>query len=322
MKKMNPIISVVLPVYNVKNYIEKCVESVCNQTYRELEIILVDDGSTDGSGVLCDQLQKTDSRIKVIHKKNGGLSDARNAGTLQASGEYITYIDSDDYVKPTYVEYLYELIKKYNCKMSLCTHIVSDESGKYYDSGDGTDELLSAESCLERMLYHDVIDTSAWAKLYHMDLAKKILYPKGKLFEDIGTTYRFFIESGEIACGYKSQYYYMVRSNSIVTGSFNMQKLDLLEMTDMMAEEVGALYPNLAAALMRRRVYARFSTLNQMRNVSDHVEIRNELIRFIKEHRKEVMNNPKTPKRDKIAIILLNMGYPVYKFCWGIKAKI
>ena len=318
---MNPIISIVLPVYNVKEYLEKCVDAVCNQTYTNLEIILVDDGSTDGSGQLCDELQKKDARIKVIHKVNGGLSDARNAGTLQATGEYISYIDSDDYVKTTYVEYLYTLIKKYDCKMSLCTHIVSHENGRNDEIGDGTDEVLTAEKCLERMLYHDVIDTSAWAKLYHIDLAKKFLYPKGKLFEDIGNTYKFFIESGKIACGYEPQYYYMIRSNSIVTSSFNMKKLDLLEMTDQMAEAVEKKYPNLKNAVMRRRVYARFSTLNQMKNTNDHVDVRNELIKFIKEHQVGLMKNDRVPKRDKVAILLLALGYPVYKFCWNLKTK-
>lgn len=318
---MNPIISVVLPVYNVKAYLAKCVDAVCNQTYKELEIILVDDGSTDGCAGLCDELAKKDARIKVIHKENGGLSDARNAGTLQATGEYISYIDSDDYVKPTYIEYLYSLIQKYDCKMSLCTHIVAHENGKNEIIGDGTDEILSAEKCLERMLYHDVIDTSAWAKLYHIDLAKQFLYPKGKLFEDIGNTYRFFIASEKIACGYEPQYYYMIRSNSIVTGSFNMRKLDLLEMTDQMAEVVEKKYPALKAAVLRRRVYARFSTLNQMKNTKEHVDVRNSLIAFIKKHQAEVMKNPKTPKRDKAAILLLGMGYPIYKFCWDLKTK-
>lgn len=318
---MNPIISIVLPVYNVKPYLEKCVNSVCKQTYKELEIILVDDGSTDGCSELCDELGKRDTRIVVIHKENGGLSDARNAGTLRATGEYISYVDSDDYIKETYIEYLYKLIQKYDCKMSLCTHIVLQENGKNEEIGDGTDEVLSSECCLERMLYHDVIDTSAWAKLYHIDLAKKFLYPKGKLFEDIGNTYRFFLESGKIACGYKPQYYYMIRSNSIVTGSFNMKKLDLLEMTDKMAEAVGQKYPNLKDAIIRRQVYARFSTLNQMKNTTEHVEIRNEIIAFIKEHRMEIMHNPKAPKRDKIAMFLLGIGYPVYRFCWNLKVK-
>lgn len=318
---MNPTISVVLPVYNVKAYLEKCVDSICHQTYKELEIILVDDGSTDGCYELCEYLKEKDDRIIVIHKENGGLSDARNAGTLQATGKYISYVDSDDYVKETYIEYLYGLIQKYNCKVSLATHIVIDENGKQVEIGDGTDECLSAEACLERMLYHDVIDTSAWSKLYDIELARKFLYPKGKLFEDIGNTYRFFLESERVACGYEPQYYYMLRSNSIVTSSFNMRKLDMLEMTDQMADDVEKQFPNLMDALLRRRVYARFSTLNQMKNTSEHADVRNSLIAYIKAHRSEVMHNPKAPKRDKIAIILLSISYQLYKWCWGLKTR-
>lgn len=318
---MNPLISVVMPVYNVKPYLEKCVDSVCRQTYKELEIILVDDGSTDGSAELCDKLKSMDDRIVVIHKENGGLSDARNAGTLQANGKYISYVDSDDYIKETYIEYLYSLIQKYNCKVSLATHIVVHENGKEVEIGDGSDELLSAKDCLERMLYHDVIDTSAWSKLYDIELAREFLYPKGKLFEDIGNTYRFFIASEQVACGYEPQYYYMLRSNSIVTSSFNMKKLDMLEMTDQMAEVVGHKYPELKDALLRRRVYARFSTLNQMKNTNDHVEVRNDLIAYIKRYKNEVIKNPKTPKRDKIAIILLSINYSLYKWCWDLKTR-
>lgn len=313
-----PLISVVLPVYNVEKYLKKCVDSVCAQTYTNLEIILVDDGSKDGSGVLCDKLAEEDKRIRVVHKENGGLSDARNAGTEVATGEYITFIDSDDVVKDTYVEYLYGLIVKYNCKMSSAALIVSHENGKDIEIGNGGDEKLSAERCLERMLYHDVIDTTGCCKLYSIDMAKKILFPKGKLFEDIGTTYRFFIESGEIACGYESQYYYMIRSNSIVTSSFNMKKLDMLTMTDKMAKDVYEKYPSLKDALIRRRVYARFSTLNQMQNDKEHVDTRKEIINFIKKYRKDIMKNPKAPKRDKIAMMLLCLGYPVYKFCWKV----
>ena len=166
---MKPKISVVLPIYNVKKYLETCVKAMTGQTYQNLEIILVDDGSPDGCPALCDELAKTDKRIRVLHKENGGLSDARNAGTQIATGEYITFVDSDDVVTETYVEYLYSLVEKYGCDMSLCTHTVVFEDGKKIPYGDGTDEMLDAKECLRRMLYHDVIDTSAWAKLYRTE---------------------------------------------------------------------------------------------------------------------------------------------------------
>ncbi len=318
---MKPKISVVLPIYNVEKYLETCVKAMTGQTYQNLEIILVDDGSPDGCPALCDELAKTDERIRVLHKENGGLSDARNAGTQIATGEYITFVDSDDVVTDTYVEYLYSLIEKYGCDMSLCTHTVVFEDGKKIPYGDGTDEMLDAKECLRRMLYHDVIDTSAWAKLYRTDMAREILYPKGKLFEDIGTTYRFFLASGKIACGYQSQYFYMQRQNSIVSGKFNPHKLDLLEMTDKMAEDVEKVYPDLAQAVLRRRVYARFSTLNQMLDVDGYKKERDEIISFIKAHKREIMADEHAPGRDKMAMRMLSMGYPVYRMAWKALKK-
>ncbi len=318
---MKPKISVVLPIYNVEKYLETCVKAMTGQTYQNLEIILVDDGSPDGCPALCDELAKTDERIRVLHKENGGLSDARNAGTQIATGEYITFVDSDDVVTDTYVEYLYSLIEKYGCDMSLCTHTVVFEDGKKIPYGDGTDEMLDAKECLRRMLYHDVIDTSAWAKLYRTDMAREILYPKGKLFEDIGTTYRFFLASGKIACGYQSQYFYMQRQNSIVSGKFNPHKLDLLEMTDKMAEDVEKVYPDLAQAVLRRRVYARFSTLNQMLDVDGYRKERDEIIAFIKAHKREIMADEHAPGRDKMAMRMLSMGYPVYRMAWKALKK-
>lgn len=315
---MKPKISVILPVYNVEKYLEKCIETVTRQTYSNLEIILVDDGAKDSCPQICDRAAQTDERIVVLHKENGGLSDARNAGTQIATGDYITYIDSDDYVTETYVEYLYGLIEKYHTRMALCTHTIVFEGGKEVPLGNGGQEVLDAKSCLERMLYHDVIDTSAWGKLYEAGLAKNILYPKGMLFEDIGTTYRFFLASGQIACGYEPQYFYNIRKNSIVTGTFNEKKFHLITMTDRMAADVEAVYPDLKDALVRRQVYARFSTLNQMQDIKTHREQKKELIAYIKKHAKEVTANPKTPKRDRLAILLLQIGYPLYRLCWKL----
>lgn len=319
---MNEKISVVVPIYNVDKYLRRCISSILSQTYTNLEIILVDDGSTDNSPTICDEFETKDKRVIVFHKQYGGVSDARNAGTRIATGSYITYVDSDDMVEPDYIEYLYSLIQKYDCKMSLCTHTVVFENGKKIVYGNGTNEMLTAERCLDRMLYHDVIDTSIWGKLYESGLAKKIILPRGKLFEDIGTTYLFFIQSGKIACGYQSKYLYLRRKNSIVTGNFNPAKLDLLEMTDKMAKDVYQNYPNLKNGLLRRKVYARFSMLNQMLDVEGYNNERKEILKYIRKYRMNVLKDKKAPKRDKFAILLLSLGYPIYKTCWKIYSSI
>lgn len=316
---MKPLISVILPIYNIKDYLAKCMDSIFAQTYQNLEIIMVDDGSTDGCDKLCDDYIARDERIRVFHKKNGGLSDARNYGIERANGEYITCIDPDDYVDKDYVEYLYKLIEKYNTKMSVCQHRVLFDSGRIDEKGRSGDVILSNKRCIERMLYHDVIDTSAWAKLYHRDLFKDVQYPFGKLFEDISTTYKLMLQCEKIAVGYESKYNYFIRGNSIVNGKFNPKKMDLLEMTDQMGRDVIAVYPELSGAVLRRRVYARFSTINQMLDVQGYQKERQDMIRFIKENAKEVCALAATPKRDRYAIKLIKISYPLYRMIWKWK---
>lgn len=316
------LISVILPIYNVSDYLDRCMKSVINQTYKNIEIIMVDDGSTDDSALKCDEYKEKDDRIVVFHKENGGLSDARNYGIKRASGDYITCVDSDDFVDLDYIEYLYSLITKYNVKMSICQHRVLYSNGKVKEFGKSGEEVLLSKKCLERMLYHDVIDTSAWAKLYDRSLFSDVEYPKGKLFEDIGTTYKLMLQCNNVAVGYESKYNYIIRRDSIVNCSFNPKKFDLLEMTDKMADDVLKIYPDLEKAVLRRRVYARFSTLNQMPNVPDFEKERKAIICFITKYAHNVAYDPKTPMRDRMAILLLRLNYNIYQTVWNFrKAK-
>lgn len=313
-----PKISIIIPVYNVENYLKQCVDSVVKQTYKNLEIILVNDGSTDNSGKICDEYTLKDSRIKVIHKENGGISSARNVAIDIAEGKYITFVDSDDDVEPDYIAYLYNILKVFNCKMSVCSHniIKNEKTKKSFNLK--KDYKISSQECIKRLLYNEGIDTSAWAKLYDKTLFDNIRYPVGKLFEDIAITYKLFIKSGEIACGHLAKYNYKVRENSIVTSKFNKSKLDLLENTDNMANDIVKHFPGLQNAALRRRVYARFSTLNQMSNVDKENSYKiKEMISFIKKHKWNILTDNNVSMRDKCAIILLNINYNLYKFVWN-----
>ena len=162
-----------------------------------------------------------------------------------------------------------------------------------------------------------MIDTSAWAKLYHRSLFDTVSYPKGKIFEDIGTTYALMMQCDTgIAVGYESKYHYMYHMNSIVNSSFSPRKLDLLEMTDKMAHDVVRAYPSLKQAVLRRRVYARFSTLNQMLGTDDYEQDRERIIRFILHHKNRILSDPLAPRRDKVAIRLLDTNYNLYRMIW------
>ncbi len=223
-----PLISVIVPIYKVERYLAKCVESILGQTYRNLEIILVDDGSPDRCGAICDAYAGRDLRVKVIHKENGGLSDARNVALDVARGEYITFVDSDDYVAETYVETLYRLVEKYGCEVS----VVSSQS--FVEGGVPEVPQIHEEECcfsalqaIECMFYQEKFDTAAWAKLYRRSLFESgIRYPKGLLFEDLPTAYLLFAQGRKVAFSNKRLYYYMWRKDSIEGSGFTPAKMD------------------------------------------------------------------------------------------------
>lgn len=317
----HPLISVIVPVYNVEKYIRKCLRSIMVQTYENLEIILIDDGSSDRSGKIIDDYATTDSRIKICHQENAGLSAARNKGIELSAGSYITFIDSDDYIASDYVEYLYGLLEQddFNSPLAICSLMnVYSSTGKQVDCGDSSEQILSGEKCIEMMCYHDLVDTCAYAKLGKRELYDKVKFPVGQLFEDIATTYLLFAQCETVACGFKPKYFYVIRENSIVTSNFNNSKLDLLKMTDQMADYVNHKYPELKKATLRRQAYARFSTLNQMLDTTEAHQEKKEIVEFLKKNEKKVLADPKTPRRDRIAYRLLDSGELVYKGFWKL----
>ncbi len=207
---LQPLISVIVPCYNVEEYLPKCIESILNQTYRNLEILLVDDGSPDNCGRICDEYAAKDSRIRIIHKKNGGLSDARNAALDVMTGEYVTFIDSDDYVSDDYVEYLYKIIKESGVKLSVSSYqtFVDDSSAEICTNNPLFVKIVHTNDALTGMFYQQIFDTSAWAKMYHRSLfSDGIRYPKGWLYEDLPTTYRLMMKCDYIAFGNYRSYF-------------------------------------------------------------------------------------------------------------------
>ncbi len=315
-------VSVIVPVYNVADCLERCLDSVLGQTLRNIEVLLVDDGSTDESGAMCDRCAERDSRVRVFHKENGGLSDARNYGIERAKGDYLLFVDSDDYITPDAAEYLLSLITKHGVKLSASANTIIQPSGRVepYGEFDG-DEKLTSKDAMTRILYDEGLTVSAWAKLYHKSLFETVRYPVGKAFEDAGTTYSLIMQCDCIALGGKSTYYYVRRADSIVTSGFKESKLDMLEMTDNMCDAVDARWPELAKATLRRRVYARFSTINQMLDTDRLPERRREMVDYVKRNSSAVMSDPRAPKRDKLALRLLGLGFGCYRLFWKLYTK-
>ena len=320
---MEELITIVVPIYKVEKYIDKCINSIQNQTYKNLEIILVDDGSPDNCGKICEDYAQKDSRIIVIHKENGGLSDARNAGIDIAKGKYITFIDSDDYIEPEYVELQYRTIIKDKSDIAISSHKVIYENGTILEKATGEESLLNPKEVLRRILYDEGIDLSAWAKLYKKELFQEIRYPKGRLFEDAATTYKLVDKSNKISINSKSTYNYIIRNNSITNENFSESKMDLITATKEMCNYIKSKYPDLEKACNRRLMYAYLSTLTQLtKSKKPKKEYITKLMGYINKNRNSVLQDKLIPKRDKLALNLTRFGFRFFKIGWDVYSVI
>lgn len=226
---MKELVSVIIPVYNVETYLDSCMESVAGQTYRNLEIILVDDGSTDGSKELCDQWGKKDARVQVLHKPNGGLSDARNHGMEIATGRYITFIDSDDRISRSFVEEIVAHMQQSDAQIGIAAmKTVGDSNGADVVQGN-TRLVMDTEEVLEDMLYEKHTNTSACGKVFERALFDGITFPVGKLYEDLATIYRVFLKADKISYSDAACYFYYQRPGSIIHSPLNKRHLDLFD---------------------------------------------------------------------------------------------
>ena len=225
---MSKLISVIVPVYNVELYIENCVNSILEQSYHNFEILLIDDGSIDKSGDICETLAIKDNRIKVFHKRNGGLSDARNYGINYAKGEYVCFIDSDDYVDKNYLKKLYEAIQKEKANVSLCSFTVVDENKKELHSEiirTPKKKITGKELLSEVLTSYGYQYVVAWNKLYKLELFSDLKFEKGKVYEDEFINFVLFYDCSQVAIVHDSLYYYMQRQGSIVQSSMSIEKL-------------------------------------------------------------------------------------------------
>ncbi|EJT6167518.1 glycosyltransferase family 2 protein [Clostridium perfringens] len=222
------LITVIVPIFNVENYLSKCIESIIKQTYRNLEIILVDDGSTDDSPIICDKYAKLDSRIKVIHKLNGGLSDARNCGMRIAQGRYIAFVDSDDYIEKYMYEILYNEIIEYQADIAVCGRIIEngDEKKQLYTLNNKL--IMDSIQTLKYYFKRKLIDPSACDKLFKRELFNNIEFPVGKIHEDIFVMDIIINNCNKIVHTGLPLYHYINRHDSITKKRISEKNLDFI----------------------------------------------------------------------------------------------
>ncbi len=306
---MYPLISVIVPCYNVEKYLPRCINSIINQTYNNLEILLVDDGSPDQCGEICDKYAKKDKRIKVIHKENGGLSDARNIALDLSRGEYILFIDSDDYVATNHIEHLYNMMLTSHADMAIeWGQTFYEGTTPIIDTLDGKKSvILDSEEALMNMFYQKDFDTSAWAKLYKRSLFDGIRYPKGWLYEDLPTTYRLIQKCTKIVFSNYKSYYYLLRHNSIEGAPFNPQKYEsCMKIIQQLERDKHYMTSNVQKALDCRILSFAFHILLEVPNTQNN--IRNNLLNIIKSKRKNVLFNKQARRKVRIACLLTFIG--------------
>ena len=215
-----PKLSIIVPVYKVEQYIHKCVDSILNQTFTDFELILVDDGSPDNCGKICDEYAAKDKRVRVIHKENGGLSDARNAGIDVASGQVIGFVDSDDWIERCMYEEMLSYMEENNLDIVCAdTNQVKYGKAKFKPRYSKNKIWVKDEAICE--ILNGTLDNAAWNKIYKRSVIGNVRYPKGRIYEDVATTYKFISNSEKVGYISKPYYNYLKRKGSIVASGFN-----------------------------------------------------------------------------------------------------
>ena len=301
---MDELISIIIPVYNVEKFLDKCINSIVNQTYKNLEIIIIDDGSTDNSGKMCEAWKIKDNRIKVLHQQNFGAGHARNVGIEASTGKWIFFVDSDDYLKLEIIELLYKNAIKTSSDVSSSGYIVKmfqDEIIKYNKEN----YVVNSEEALRKMLVGEGISTFVCDKLYKKELFETIKFPEGKNRERIAVLYKLFDKASKISHISEAGYYYVQRNGSLSHAEFTSERLTngiefLEEMLNFICEKYSKLQ-NEAEAYFTTQLH--IAIINCYKNNAK--EVYKDLKSKLKSYMKRILKNPKIKFRKKVKSIFL-----------------
>ncbi|EGO5804879.1 glycosyltransferase, partial [Enterococcus faecalis] len=307
-------ISIIVPVYNVEKYLEKCVRSILAQTFTDFELILVDDGSPDSSGAMCDQFAEQDQRVKVIHKENGGLSDARNAGIEIAQGEFLGFVDSDDYIEEDMYELLYTNAIKEQADISACG---------LYDVYDNRElkidkyiyRVLDSETALKTFVEGNISNVTVTSKMFKRSLFDNIRFPVGKITEDAFIIVDLVRKSKKIVLDTRQKYFYYHRENSITTNQFSKKDFDTIEAYVKNLELVQDYFPNLVDTIRTKLCWANFVVLDKiiLSNKINKVSETKDIVKFLRKNFGLIMKSNMLTKGRKISMIFLMINIHLYK---------
>lgn len=317
-------VSIVVPVYNVEDYLKYCVDSLINQSYKNIEIILVDDGSTDDSGRICDEYAQEDDRVRVLHIENGGLSNARNTGVNVASAEWVIFIDSDDYYDRRTVEYLVQLQKKYAVDLVATSVIeVRDfQSDDFIGSLTDINSLkLDRYTALKEMFYGNIVGTHPGGKLYKKEILMKFPFPKGMIYEDLAVSFEHIGACNEIAVGYINLYKYYRRPGSIVNSSYSDKFLDFYKAIELNREYVERDYPDdpeMKKAVNTRYVFKGLHVVHALLGSQMYDQV-NKIRKEYRRYWKDILINSHITRKNKLKYLLLLLSPHLYQ---KVRAKL
>ncbi|NBJ97536.1 glycosyltransferase [bacterium 1xD8-48] len=311
------LISVIVPVYNIEKYIERCIESITSQTYSNLEIILVDDGSADDSGRICDRYKIKDPRINVIHKCNGGLSTARNAGIARAKGDYIGFVDGDDYISQDMYEKLLWYMKE-DVDITCCgrTYILPRRKRREYCLG--RIEKFSKTEAIEEILLSRKICISACTKLFRRNLFDDLRFPTGRICEDIPTVYNLIKRARNLIHIGEAKYFYYYRENSISHKEFYPQRTDYIVFMKYIYKDVKKNYPQLILQAEAGYIISLLNTLDNIEQCGGYEKysnIKNKITKMIRKVAIGGLINPYVGDEQKKKIIRHFLGIPIKVVC-------
>lgn len=307
-------ISIIVPVYNVEKYLRKCVESILNQTFKDFELILVDDGSPDNSGAICDQYAKGDARVRVIHKENGGLSSARNAGIEIAKGKYLGFVDSDDYIAEDMYEILYDNVIKENAELSICG-IYHVYEGKEPKQKSENYMVLNRDEAMVLIFHGNQISDHAVNKLYKKSIFSELRYPNGKYHEDSFTIVGILDQCEKVVIDTKQKYYYYHRDDSITSQIFSEKHLEYITAWEQNEQKVSGRSKEIDEAAHQRVCFANFLVLDKIVNANKEKSVPeiNTIVSYLKSNYMFIMKNKIFTRNRKLALSMLMISLSFYK---------
>ena len=313
---MDPIISIIVPIYNVGKYLPKCIESILNQTFKNFELILVNDGSTDNSGVVCDDYAKKDTRIKIIHKSNGGVSSARNAGLYVAKGEYIGFVDPDDYIDKNMYEKLYRLCIDNNSDIAICRF--NREINRKIQNKESTEEIIELNNmeAMNELFKGNLYRFSLCNKLFSKKCFNDVLFPEERIHEDLSTTYKLFANSKKAVYINYCGYIYVRRENSILTSTYNEKRLQAFIAWDEIIEFIDKNYYEIIEQVIATFTYWCVDNILYILNQVNNSKKKNNYLNIVQKYTTKyyiyIKRNNILSRSYKLRIRIFNINYKLF----------